>query len=83
MVTDAAHGFWKDKSWVLMITSVFSPVLKRWMPILMSFMDGGLTEYYQIHFITTFQTIASQALQKGINIKDTMFVIVRSYFYPI
>jgi len=29
MVADAAHGFWEDKSWVLMMTSVFSPVLKR------------------------------------------------------
>jgi len=53
------------------------------MPILMSFMDGGLTEYYRIYFITTFQTIATQALQKGINLKDTMFAIVCSYFYPI
>jgi len=53
------------------------------MPILMSFMDSGSIEYYQIHFITTFQTIASQALQKGINLKDTMFAIVCSYFYPI
>jgi len=61
-----------------MMTSVFSPVLKRWMPILMSFMDGGSTEYYRIHFIITFQTIATQALQKGINLKDTMFSIVPS-----
>jgi len=54
IVANTAYGFWEDKSWVLMMTLVFSPVFKRWMPILMSFMDGGLMEYYRIHFITTF-----------------------------
>ena len=29
MVADAAHGFWEDKSWVLIMTLVFSPVLRR------------------------------------------------------
>jgi len=46
----------------------------------MSFMDGGLTKYYRVHFITTFQTITAQALQKGIVLKDTMFAIVCFYF---
>ena len=59
MVADIAYSFWEDKSWVLIMISVFLPVLKRWMPILMSFMDGGLMEYYRIYFITTFQTIAT------------------------
>ena len=61
-VADVAHGFWEDKSWVLMMTLVFSSVFKRQIPILMSFMDGGLTKYYRVHFITTFQTITAQAL---------------------
>jgi len=50
------------------------------MPILMFFIDGSSIEYYRIHFITTFQTIAAQALQKGIVFKDTMFAIVHFYF---
>ena len=28
-VADVAHGFWEDKSWVLMMTLVFSSVFKR------------------------------------------------------
>ena len=59
MVADIAYGFWEDKSWVFMMTSVFSPVLNRQIPILMSFIDDGLIEYYRIYFITTFQTIAT------------------------
>jgi len=50
------------------------------MPILMSFIDGGSIEYYRIHFITIFQTIAAQALQKRIVLKNTIFAIVCSSF---
>jgi len=50
------------------------------MPILMSFIDSGLTEYYRVYFITTFQTITAQALQKEIVLKNTIFAIVCSYF---
>jgi len=46
----------------------------------MSFIDGGLTKYYRVYFITTFQTITAQALQKEIVLKDTMFAIVCFYF---
>ena len=29
IVANTAYGFWEDKSWVLMMTSVFSPVLAQ------------------------------------------------------
>ena len=44
------------------------------MPILMSFIDSGLTEYYRVYFITIFQTITAQALQKEIVLKNTIFL---------
>jgi len=29
IIADIAHSFWENTSWVLIMTSVFSPVLKR------------------------------------------------------
>jgi len=54
IVADIAHGFWENKSWVFMMTLVFSLVLKRWIFILISFINSSLMEYYRVHFITIF-----------------------------
>ncbi|KAJ3553499.1 hypothetical protein NP233_g12629 [Leucocoprinus birnbaumii] len=79
MSADAAHKFWSDNRWALMVSCGFSVDLKCWMPVLMTFLGGGTIEHYRLHFLTLFQSIATAIEGKGGKVRDDMFAMVMDF----
>jgi len=73
LVNDAAHGWWKERNSLLMITSAYSPTLFRWVPGVFSYTNGASAEHFKYHFISVFQSMAHDAEERGIQLADWMF----------
>lgn len=78
-VTDAAHNYWKASDALLIITSVYSQLLHRWIPTLFSYANGGTAEHYQLHFHTLFQSLHEQCTRRDLPITDEMFATVMDF----
>ncbi|KAL7284985.1 hypothetical protein ACG7TL_000074 [Trametes sanguinea] len=76
IVSDAAHGFWRDRSALLIISSTFSPRLRCWVPGIFSYANGSSAEHYRLHFLALFQSMAREAYLRKISIDDTLFANV-------
>ena len=72
-VNDAAHGWWKERNHLLMITSVYSPELACWIPGLMSFTNGATADHFKWHFLALFESIAEEVGCQKIIINDELF----------
>ncbi|KAF5319194.1 hypothetical protein D9619_008741 [Psilocybe cf. subviscida] len=72
-VNDAAHGWWKERNSLLMISSVYCEVLNRWLPGFISYMDGATTEHYTRHFFGFFRSVILAAEEAGISLNDALF----------
>ena len=72
-VNDAAHGWWKERNHLLMITSVYSPEVACWIPGLMSFTNGASTDHFKWHFLALFESIAEEAGWRQLTINDELF----------
>ena len=72
-VNDAAHGWWKERNYLLMITSVYSPELACWIPGLMSFTNGASADHFKWHFLALFESIAEEARWREMTINDELF----------
>jgi hypothetical protein len=72
-VNDAAHGWWKERNYLLMITSVYSPELACWIPGLMSFTNGASADHFKWHFLALFESIAEEAGWREMAINDELF----------
>ena len=73
LVNDAAHGWWKERNYLLMITSVYSPELACWIPGLMSFTNGSSADHFKWHFLALFESIAEEAESREMAICDELF----------
>ncbi|KAI0737390.1 hypothetical protein C8Q80DRAFT_1125393 [Daedaleopsis nitida] len=60
VVSDAAHGFWKQRNCLLIISSAYSSTLRCWVPGVLSCANGATTEHYRHHFLALFQSIARE-----------------------
>ncbi|KAL1715944.1 hypothetical protein EV715DRAFT_293655 [Schizophyllum commune] len=76
IVTDAAHKFWREKHCVLIISSVYSHTLSRWVPGLMSYSDGSTAAHYCYHFLILFHSIALQCQKQGAPVTDEILANV-------
>jgi hypothetical protein len=72
-VNDAAHGWWKERKHLLMITSVYSPELSCWIPGLMSFINGASADHFKWHFLALFESIAEEVGWREMAINDELF----------
>ena len=72
-VNDAAHGWWKERNYLLMITSVYLPELACWIPALMSFTNGASANHFKWHFLALFESIAEEAGWREMTINDELF----------
>ncbi|KIK04782.1 hypothetical protein K443DRAFT_4324 [Laccaria amethystina LaAM-08-1] len=70
MVSDAAHGFWKDRKALLMVSSTYSPVLHCWVPGVVSYTNGASTNHFAAHFLAVLQSITREAEGRNISIMD-------------
>lgn len=74
LVSDAAHGWWKERNYLLMVSSTYCPDLQCWVPGLMSFVNGASSDHFEQHFLALFLGIAFEAKERGIDVVDTLFV---------
>ncbi|KAI0754060.1 hypothetical protein C8Q80DRAFT_1095345, partial [Daedaleopsis nitida] len=65
IVSDAAHGFWRQKSSLLIISSAYSLTLRCWIPGILSYTNGATSEHYRHHFLALFQSIARERRSRG------------------
>lgn len=82
IVSDAAHGFWRERNSLLIVSSTYEPVhLKCWVPGLISYSNGGTQEHYRIHFFELFLSIAQECDTRRIEVTDDAFANVRSHLF--
>ncbi|KAJ3554223.1 hypothetical protein NP233_g12468 [Leucocoprinus birnbaumii] len=55
--SDGAHKFFKDDNEILMTTSTYESLSKRWFPVLFSWMRGATAKHYKTHFAVFFEGI--------------------------
>ena len=85
-VNDAAHGWWRERNSLLMITSSYCPTLFRWVPGVLSFTNGASGQHFKYHFIAVFQSMAHEAEERTMPLADWMFAGVCSFssrFIPL
>lgn len=70
MLTDAAHGFWKETNHLLIVSSSYSQTLRRWLPALISYSNGASAEHYAVHFAGVFKTLAQELIRQGLDTSD-------------
>lgn len=78
-VNDAAHGWWRERNHLLMITSVYSPELACWIPGLMSFTNGASADHFKWHFLALFESIAEEVGWREMTINDELFAGVNHF----
>lgn len=83
IVSDAAHGFWRDHSALLIVSSTFSPNLRCWVPGLLSYSNGASTDHYRLHFLALFQSISREARLRNHPVDDSLFANVSSLMLGI
>lgn len=73
MVNDAAHGWWQDKKALLMVTSAYCPELNCWLPGVLSYTNGASSDHFKYHFLAVFNSIASEAEKRELDVTDRLF----------
>ncbi|KAH6908510.1 hypothetical protein BKA70DRAFT_1222704 [Coprinopsis sp. MPI-PUGE-AT-0042] len=79
ILTDAAHGWWKDRTNLLIVTSLFCTRLCRWVPTLFSYSNGATSKHYEVHFLALMESTAEICKEKGIELKPTFFASVMDF----
>ncbi|KAF5365157.1 hypothetical protein D9757_011758 [Collybiopsis confluens] len=74
ILSDAAHKYWEDPNGRLIVSSIFSPLINKWIPILFTYANGATTAHYEYHFLVLIQGIVRTALECSIAITDDLFV---------
>ena len=78
MVNDAAHGWWRERNSLLMVTSTYCLELCCWVPGVLSFTNGASAQHFTYHFLAVFQGIAREAESKKLKVTDELFAGIRN-----
>lgn len=73
LVSDAAHGWWKERTSLLVVSSTYCPALLCWVPGVLSYTNGASAEHFKYHFLGVIQSIAREAELKKHPITDGLF----------
>jgi hypothetical protein len=79
LVSDAAHGWWKERTSLLVVSSTYCPDLLCWVPGVLSYTNGASAEHFKYHFLGVIQSIAREAELKKHPITDGLFAGVIFY----
>ncbi|KAJ6523273.1 hypothetical protein DFH09DRAFT_1420994, partial [Mycena vulgaris] len=80
IVSDAAHGVWRERNSLLIVSSTYEPVqLKCWVPGIVSYSNGGTIQHYRIHFFELFVSMAEECDARGIEVTDDLFANVMDF----
>lgn len=82
VVSDTAHGFWRQWNCLLVVSSAYSRTLNCWIPGVLSYTNGATAKHYQHHFFALFKSIAQERARQGWDASgDEHFGTVRPYGY--
>ncbi|KAF8829448.1 hypothetical protein HHX47_DHR3000949 [Lentinula edodes] len=73
IVSDAAHGFWRERNSLLITSSIYEAELHCWVPGLFSYSDGASAEHYMHHFLVLMLSIAHECEANDTIIADRHF----------
>lgn len=73
ILSDAAHKYWEEPNGRLIVSSIFSPLIHKWIPILFSYTNGATAAHYEYHFLILIQGINQTAKERGISVTDELF----------
>jgi hypothetical protein len=73
LVSDAAHGWWRERTSLLVITSTYCPQISAWVPGIFLYTNGASAEHYKYHFLALFQSMAREAETRQLEVVDRMF----------
>lgn len=73
MVNDAAHGWWKERNSLLMVSSSYCPALLCWVPGVLSYTNGATENHFMHHFFAVFYSIAQEAESRSQVVADELF----------
>ncbi|KAJ3723722.1 hypothetical protein C8R42DRAFT_531287, partial [Lentinula raphanica] len=79
IVSDAAHGFWREHNSLLITSSVYEPELRCWIPILFSYSDGASIEHYTHHFLVLMLSISHGCNKIRISVTDEHFAGIMDF----
>ncbi|KAH7868528.1 uncharacterized protein C8R40DRAFT_1061736 [Lentinula edodes] len=82
LLSDAAHKYWEDPNGRLIVTSIYSPLIEKWVPVLFTYGNGATIAHYEYHFLILIEGIAATALQKNIPITDSLFASLVDFSDP-
>jgi hypothetical protein len=80
LVSNAAHGWWKERTSLLVVSSTYCPDLLCWVPGVFSYTNGASAEHFKYHFLGVIQSIAREAELKKHPITDGLFSGVNYYY---
>lgn len=70
IVSDAAHGFWRERTSLLIVSSSYSVDLHAWIPALLSYSNGASHEHFRLHFLALFRSVAQEKQHHGLAFTD-------------
>lgn len=73
IISDAAHGWWQVRTSLLIVSSVFSQILLRWVPVLISYSNGASSTHYEYHFLALLESIARVCSERNKPLTDEHF----------
>ncbi|KIK56290.1 hypothetical protein GYMLUDRAFT_248037 [Collybiopsis luxurians FD-317 M1] len=82
ILSDAPHKYWEDPNGHLIVSSIFSPLLVKWVPVLFTYANGATADHYQYHFLILIQRVAQTAIEWGLEINDDIFAGVVDFSDP-
>ncbi|KAF9060861.1 hypothetical protein BDP27DRAFT_1429567 [Rhodocollybia butyracea] len=82
LVSDAAHKYWESPDGKLIVTSIFSPLILKWVPVLFTYSDGTTADHYEYHFLFLIRSIVQGAMHRGVNIEEALFAMVVDFSIP-
>ncbi|KAJ3848744.1 hypothetical protein EV368DRAFT_86271 [Lentinula lateritia] len=82
LLFDAAHKYWEDPNVRLIVTSIYSPLIEKWVPVLFTYANGATIAHYEYHFLILIEGIAAAALQKNVPITDSLFASLVDFSDP-
>jgi hypothetical protein len=86
IITDAAHGFWKDNGAILIVSIEYSKDILGWVPVYVSYARGQTAEVFADHFYGFFRTIRQRAIEEKVQIRKELFAGVcprSTHFIPV
>ena len=76
LLSDASHKYWKSPDEKLIVTTIFSPLMLRWVPVLFTYSDGTTADHYKFHFLILIRSIAEEAKAQNVALNDKLLAMV-------